>query len=493
MAPTQIEVPSDSFPGSTPEASNAAFPSGKQPPTLRYWPQLNYDEANRTLLGCSAVKVLHSTGNQWPGLCINLNRNTQIETASACKDFCYAEPRCSVWQHVNQTFPGQCWVGFGTNCGNRRGDDKSKVTIEMAERIQHGEVTVLKSLAGWKIANLYNLGFFSEVLEQRYRIWRCKAWCYSSIACEYWQYSASQGGCWVDARLFSTNQGKDPDNVVQYPMTTSDGGATPDPRYTVGEYIAHYCPAIEQPTAPPSIITPSPTYSSENSGPSSFFWWIFGLIVVALGIAGTVYYIQQQRTGAKAARGRSKARRPEMDPDAPYSEEGKPLMQMTPKPPPTQDSFAPASYSQSPAPAAQITSGYGAGYGPSMAASSVASSRQGASQQPGFSSSQQYSRPAAYSNFGHGGSSQVPHSQWAGGGSSQVPQNWAGGSTQAPQGGMGMPPPTQLVDFGQGGSATTRAQPASSLAPTQLLQPGGLPFPSAGQYAQPRSRAGTGM
>lgn len=40
---------------------------------------------------------------------------------------------------------------------------------------------------------------------------RCKAWCYSNIACQYWQFSQTEG-CLVDAPMLGSR--------VPYPLTT---------------------------------------------------------------------------------------------------------------------------------------------------------------------------------------------------------------------------------------------------------------------------------
>ena len=61
-----------------------------------------------------------------------------------------------------------------------------------------------------------------------------QAWCYSNIACQYWQFSQT-GGCFVDAPMLSKT------HVVQYPLTTA--ALTTDATDIIaGEYIHHYCP-----------------------------------------------------------------------------------------------------------------------------------------------------------------------------------------------------------------------------------------------------------
>jgi len=290
---TSIEVPGPGFPGDTPETSNAFWPTsgrgsnsaGMQPPRLRYWPQLSYGLANRTLLGCWKTQVLHSTADGWPGLCVNLAKKHGSFSEHSCKRFCYGEPRCSVWQFVNQTSPHECWVGYGTGCGTRRSPPHD-IKVQASERIMHGSVKILKYLKGWRFNNLYNLKMESD---EQTSISRCKAWCYSSISCNYWQYGAKAGGCFVDAPMFSTEMNTYPEKIVQYPLTT-EGGVEKDDAFEWGEYITHYCPphfetSFEEHTVPLRHVHKVTRFFS--SWLTS--WLLIGLLG-ATAIGGAVYF-----------------------------------------------------------------------------------------------------------------------------------------------------------------------------------------------------------
>ncbi|CAK0871237.1 unnamed protein product, partial [Prorocentrum cordatum] len=246
------EMPDDRFPGPDSAATDRSWPSGQQPKRLAAWPQTWDGNGTRKLERCWKVTVLQDEKLGWPGACLKLfgpPYTSKVTSEELCQDkICMYDARCAVWQFVNQTTPGQCWVGYGEDCIWRDGE-ADKISVQGAQRLMHGEVRVLKNLTGWKINNLYNIPMHHEG-NVDVSILRCKAWCYSSIHCEYWQYGP--GGCWVDAPLFTTARGTDPDKRVQYPMTTNGGcnNHTPEAAAMMwGEYIQHYCPPQEAPQA----------------------------------------------------------------------------------------------------------------------------------------------------------------------------------------------------------------------------------------------------
>ncbi|CAK0793939.1 unnamed protein product [Prorocentrum cordatum] len=217
------------------------WPSGHQPERHEAWPQRRESSGRRALLPCWKTAVLADHGQGWPGACLDLFQAREVSDEQTCEALCLAEPRCPVWQFVNQTSPGQCWVGNGKSCAGR-GGSLSTISVQGAQRIQHGDVRVLRNMSGWKVHGLLQLGDLSAHGGVS-SVERCRRWCYSDIHCQYWQYGP--GGCWVDSPLFSTQHGMRNDNVVQYPLTT-DGGAT-NRGYEAehmrwGEYIQHYCP-----------------------------------------------------------------------------------------------------------------------------------------------------------------------------------------------------------------------------------------------------------
>jgi len=193
----------------------------------------------------------------------------------------------------------------------------------------HGEVKVLKNLSGWKISNLYQLPVSSEG-DKEAMVARCKAWCYSSILCEYWQFG--NGGCWVDAPLWTTSRGEFPEKRVKYPLVNSpDGGATNEgadaASMVVGEYIQHYCPEGENTesgdtpeTTPPDVqspalgAAPAPLGQAEESWP----WWkwavLCGSCCTCIAVCG---FLACQRMRGQKRNTRGLARLSQYDEDSP--------------------------------------------------------------------------------------------------------------------------------------------------------------------------------
>lgn len=296
------ELPRSEFPAATPLQSNIAWPSGHQPQRLEAWPQVGFGTSNRTLLSCWKVEVLRDTDDGWPGACLGLFKAEAFTSEVSCRQHCWDESRCSVWQYNNQTSPKQCWVGYGENCMNRKGEAES-ITVQGSQRVMHGEVRVLMSLSGWKVNNLWQMGMF-QTGDQYSSMLRCKSWCYSNIACEYWQYGP--GGCWLDAPMFSTQHGAEPQLVVQYPLTTNGGATRNTPEALTmqyGEYIQHYCP----PRYPTSSYYPIAMKPDSNlEAPRSHWWlnWQFwvGLTVFTLLLIAAVIYLIMNRGGSRVAK-----------------------------------------------------------------------------------------------------------------------------------------------------------------------------------------------
>lgn len=281
------ELPGLGFPGASAEASNAAWPSGRQPKRLAAWPQTGTGTENFTLHACWKTRVLHDVANGWPDECIGLFHAKQRLDREQCQHICTIDPRCAVWQLNDVPDQGlQCWVGAGTNCGNRKGHP-ARFKVIAGQRIVHGDVLVLKSMPGPKIKNLYQIGVYHDGNEET-SISRCRGWCYSLISCQYWQYG--QTGCWVDAPFFSSDRGMDPEKVVQYPLTAS--GLDRSVQMSHGEMIQHYCPPEPPSTtfAPMSVMVspaalgegaPRAAQASQGGG-GLHALWVMGLALAVL-------------------------------------------------------------------------------------------------------------------------------------------------------------------------------------------------------------------
>lgn len=470
-----IEVPSGAFPGATTAATNADWTAGKQPENLQYWPQSSFGTQHRIFLPCYKTYVLEDTAAGWAGKCKALMRNKMVATLEQCQAFCRLEPRCAVWQFVNQTTPGECWVGYGTHCSENwaRSDG---IVVQGSQRLQHGDVKVLAYLQGVKILNLYNLPVATIDPAQGEKV--CKEWCYSDISCQYWQYNSRAGGCFVEARLFSTNQGSLPDKVVAYPLSM-ESGATSNAQWQIGEYIAHYCPPEQQSpvtAAPLPMPTMPPVYSTPAPQGGGFSWaWVAAAVALVLLIAGGGWYYQQQqqeqqkassrrgRTGSSTSSRRGGTQNEDYEESYKSSyEEDRPLMQGGMQP--------------------EASNGYG--YDQQRGSSQSGMSRSNSQQQTSAQqnpSSAPYPGQGAYGQGGYGDQGRgnpTSGAQYGGGGGQAGQQPGAGGYGQ---GGSMIPPPTQLVDFGNPGRmAPTQLfqnPGVGGMAPTQLMNQG-MPYPS---------------
>eukprot|EP00439_Symbiodinium_sp_Y106_P057114 s2366_g8.t1 len=233
------ETPGNGFPGQSAEASNSAWPGGKQPYGLECWPK-SWDGAP---LPCTQVDVLDDTKNGWPGKCVGLVEMKEIN-GSKCGENCRQHPECQSWQ---KTVYNSCWQGLGKDCFVR-----GNFMPKEAQRLQHGSVRVLKDLTGYQIVGLWkgfdnDEGFFQNVQDA---ISFCKHMCYSDFRCQYWTYAPNYG-CWIE----DASQEYGP----PFPLTLD--AARRDTMFAqdcvAGEYIQHFCPegfvSRKEPTAPVTL------------------------------------------------------------------------------------------------------------------------------------------------------------------------------------------------------------------------------------------------
>lgn len=222
-----VALPLNGFPGTTANASNAAWPSGTQPASLECWPKA---ALSGEFLPCQEVKILQDTEDGWPGKCTDLTLQPTIITAERCSSTCSQNPLCASWQFTSQN---ACWQGVGyETCWSR----ENFVPVG-AQRLQQGKVRVLMDLKGWEITGLQKAfdntanGFFMSNSPEA--IEACKKVCYSDILCQYWQFRDGQG-CYVQS---ATNGPSYPLTRDQALRNTAAALAT-----VAGEFIQHYCP-----------------------------------------------------------------------------------------------------------------------------------------------------------------------------------------------------------------------------------------------------------
>merc|ERR1712070_151590 len=317
--------PTGAWPGADAAASNAAF-GGHQPTNLMCWPKNSLLE----LMDCGHTVVQTRTAG-WPGTCNNLDAapttgDGAVSTQDACRTSCVNDPFCSVWMWAtpqataDDATTNACYTGVGNQCWTTGGDGNSIGTVTMAERMQHGQVTVIKDGLTDRVLDNLQQQFGEDVqvggvpMSREDQITNCRIICHSNIECTYWQtfYSEPCGlnhedcrtdlGCWtetpgVDASGAGTNVGA----YVPYPATLAalaDGGAfRPDDADTAlltgGQFIQHFCPEPSLPTRPPTTTTTTTTTVVQLPGlpetppPSGGFMnpWGYILIVGTLLVA----------------------------------------------------------------------------------------------------------------------------------------------------------------------------------------------------------------
>ncbi|CAJ1361351.1 unnamed protein product [Effrenium voratum] len=182
----RTETPGNGFPGQTAQASDLAWPGGKQPSNLECWPK-EWDGAPAP---CKEVSVLDDTKNGWPGKCSGLVEIPHVN-GTECGENCRQQSTCQSWQN---TVYYSCWQGLGKDCFVR-----SNFVPREAQRLQHGSVRVLKDLTGMQIVGLWkgfdnSEGFFENSADA---VLFCKHMCYSDVRCQYWTY-APNFGCWLE-------------------------------------------------------------------------------------------------------------------------------------------------------------------------------------------------------------------------------------------------------------------------------------------------------
>lgn len=223
-ATCKSDMPGRGFPGHTPAQSNQAWPHGHQPRNLECWSK----GVGNSLRACWYTKILFDTERGWPGKCEGL---VEVDTGGvSCRESCVRNPKCAVWQ---ETWPGNvCMQGRGRDCAGLRSG--SRANIRSAQRLQHGDVRVLKPLKGMEVRGLrpdFNEKYFKIRREAEEA---CRNLCYSDIQCTYWVYSTAEG-CFVE---------DPPMHTVPYPLTSKDINTQSDFARSVvaGEYILHRCP-----------------------------------------------------------------------------------------------------------------------------------------------------------------------------------------------------------------------------------------------------------
>jgi len=233
----------------------------------------------------NSTTILSSVlSTSWPGACLGLKdvSSAATKTEAACKAICIADPTCSVWQ-LGPAPNKYCYISDEThtalNCWGRDevvGSSTPKYVPLAAERLQHGFINVTKVLtAGTFFAGLKAIGDMKSSTDP-VGVARCKAQCYSTVACKNWFYvtgvstvaavTSKAKGCFL--QTLSSQLGAE---------STLPVGQT-----SVGEEISHTC---AKPTIPGVI--------GSTKEPSNL-WWILllvAIIVILIIVALVVIFV----------------------------------------------------------------------------------------------------------------------------------------------------------------------------------------------------------
>jgi hypothetical protein len=244
-----------------------------QPKNLAAWPVT----PQSTPAGCWKTTILKDNATGWPGQCKGLTEvlpaaNAPSMTKETCQQACIADPTCSVWQW---SWDG-CFTGQGNDCVDRGGD--TLLDVSGAQRIQRGDVTVLKNMSNIYVFGLQDVGTYASGTSAE-NMQRCRDWCYSNIYCQYWQFA--NGKCMAESKS----------SPAQYPLTLVESNSAStgavstayssegNPARTIqgAEYIQHSCPPA---------TTPAPV---EQSGSSNTALWVGCGVAGLLGLAALAF------------------------------------------------------------------------------------------------------------------------------------------------------------------------------------------------------------
>lgn len=228
------ELPGNGFPGSSAAVTHQAWPSGYQPLGNECWPR----KIDGSLAPCWNTTAVYDTRAGWLGKCQGLHAVSNLDASVygedptySCASSCTEAPACAVWKMSSDH---QCWHGVvGSSCAVDSDDEEEPLA---AQRIQHGNVRVLRTLLLMEVFGLQHEEM-AEILSTEESISHCKALCYSSIDCHYWQYG--NGGCYIEDTVGGQS--------IPYPFTNDHVSYTSDfaSHVQAGEYIQHFCPAAQ--------------------------------------------------------------------------------------------------------------------------------------------------------------------------------------------------------------------------------------------------------
>jgi hypothetical protein len=224
---------------------------------------------------CWKAEPIHLVKSQqhWYDACLGLtyNANASNNTA-ACKEQCYADVKCSVWQMVHDApSPAKCWSGSVVHGCLSRGVGQGSTTLDKfegdlvdGERIKHGDTKVVKDNHHMETLGLKN---YKEIAgTDAERMQRCQLFCETDITCTVWEYAptdTSIGGCWME-HIPGAEAGEEKNNSEYSKLMMG------------GQLIEHFCP-------------PKPTPEPEEGFP--WLWVILGILLTLCCLGAIGYFL----------------------------------------------------------------------------------------------------------------------------------------------------------------------------------------------------------
>jgi len=229
--------------------------------------------AEETNFTCPNITVMHSvSGDGWYDACLGLNVVPEAEgDVAKCKDACYTDMSCTIWQFIQDGDVQKCWTGSVVHgCLSRHSSDFEKFEGDLidGEQVQHGFIKVVSTNSKVETIGLKNYPEKSGTDDEK--MTRCKEACYSDITCTVWEY-ATTTGCWMSHTGFQPTGETKTDSEFALAMLG-------------GETIEHTCP----PYVPPEEGLPWP--------------WIITGIVLGLLACGAIAYFMTKKPKVKKTR-----------------------------------------------------------------------------------------------------------------------------------------------------------------------------------------------
>jgi hypothetical protein len=242
---------------------------------------------------CDNVTVLHKVTRgpgSWYDGCLGLTHKSDFDSAGieGCKQQCYKDMNCSVWQVVKAGDESKCWSGSAVHACRSRGSADAAAAFQDdllgGERIQHG---FIKATPKTDVQVLGLRSYPEDTGDKATKVQRCREFCETTVSCTVWQFleTTDQGdgvyGCWLEHA---------PDHL----QTGFDRANGTDVIVDEGETIEHTCPPYVKPDELP------------------WPWIIAGCVLGLLALVGIIYALTKKTPKVKKTRAVKIEQKPEV-------------------------------------------------------------------------------------------------------------------------------------------------------------------------------------